>query len=216
MTNTPRLGIVGLGAQGSVYSQLISDGLVPNMALGAVCDGNPATRQLIESKHPAAVFYDDYLTMLDSGSVDAVVICVPSYLHPQIGIDALQHGIHVLLEKPAGVYTKQVEELNAVAASKPELTFAIMFNQRNNPLYRRIKEIISSGEIGAIRHTSWIITTWWRPQAYYDQSAWRGTWGGEGGGYLLTRLRISWIYGCGFADCHSRCMPRSRTVSDAP
>src|SRR5829696_130270 len=171
MTNTPRLGIVGLGAQGSVYAQLISDGLVPNMDLGAICDGNPATRQLVESKFPAAVFYDDYLTMLDSGSVDAVVICVPSYLHPQMGIDALLHGIHVLLEKPAGVYTKQVEELNAVAASKPELTFAIMFNQRNNPLYRRIKEIISSGEIGAIRHTSWIITTSWRPQAYYDQSA---------------------------------------------
>ena len=83
------------------------------------------------------------------------------------------HGIHVLLEKPAGVYTKQVEELNAVAATKPELTFAIMFNQRNNPLYRKIKEIIGSGGIGAIRHTSWIITTWWRPQAYYDQSAWR-------------------------------------------
>jgi len=200
MTNTPRLGIVGLGAQGSVYAQLISDGLVPNMALGAVCDGNPATRQLIESKHPAAVFYDDYLTMLDSGSVDAVVICVPSYLHPQMGIDALQHDIHVLLEKPAGVYTKQVEELNAVAASKPELTFAIMFNQRNNPLYRRIKEIISSGEIGAIRHTSWIITTSWRPQAYYDQSAWRGTWGGEGGGVLVNQAPHQldlWLWICG-------------------
>jgi UDP-N-acetyl-2-amino-2-deoxyglucuronate dehydrogenase len=170
MTNTSRVGIVGFGAQGSVYAELISGDMVPNMDLGAICDRNPATRQLVESKYPGAVFYDDYLTMLDSGSVDAVVICVPSYLHPQMGIDALQHGIHVLLEKPAGVYTKQVKELNAVAATKPELTFAIMFNQRNNPLYRKIKEIISSGGIGAIRHTSWIITTWWRPQAYYDQS----------------------------------------------
>jgi len=200
MTNTPRLGIVGLGAQGSVYAELVSDGLVPNMDLGAICDGNPATRQLVESEYPAAAFYDDYLTMLESGSVDAVVICVPSYLHPQMGIDALQHGIHVLLEKPAGVYTKQVEELNAVAATKPELTFAIMFNQRNNPLYRRIKEIISSGAIGAIRHTSWIITTWWRPQAYYDQSAWRATWGGEGGGVLVNQAPHQldlWLWICG-------------------
>jgi predicted dehydrogenase len=116
MTDT-RVGIVGLGAQGSVYAELISGDMVPNMDLGAICDGNPATRQLVESKYPAAVFYDDYLTMLKSDSVDAVVICVPSYLHPQMGIDALQHGIHVLLEKPAGVYTKQVEELNAVAAT---------------------------------------------------------------------------------------------------
>ena len=187
MTKKPRLGIVGLGTQGSVYAGLISDGLVPNMELGAICDGNPAVRQLVESKYPAAASYDDYLAMLDSGTIDAVVICVPSYLHPQMGIDALQHGIHVLLDKPAGIYTKQVNELNAIAATKPELTFAIMFNQRNNPLYRRIKGIVSGGAIGEIRHTSWIITTWWRPQAYYDQAAWRGTWGGEGGGVLVNQ-----------------------------
>lgn len=120
MTKKPRLGIVGLGAQGSVYAGLISDGSIPNMELGAICDGNPATRRLVESKYPAAAFYDDYLTMLDSGTVDAVVICVPSYLHPQMGIDALRRGIHVLLEKPAGIYTKQVKELNAIAATKPE------------------------------------------------------------------------------------------------
>jgi predicted dehydrogenase len=98
------------------------------------------------------------------------------------------------------VYTMQVEELNAVAATRPELTFAIMFNQRNNPLYRRIKEIISSGGIGAIRHTSWIITTWWRPQAYYDQSAWRATWGGEGGGVLVNQAPHQldlWLWICG-------------------
>jgi predicted dehydrogenase len=200
MTKKVRLGIVGLGVQGSVYAGLISDGMVPNLELGAICDGRPATRQLVESKYSAAAFYDDYLRMLDSGTVDAVVICVPSYLHPEMGIDALQHGVHVLLEKPAGIYTKQVEALNVIAATKPELTFAIMFNQRNNPLYRRIKEIVSSGAIGEVRHTSWIITTWWRPQAYYGQAAWRGTWGGEGGGVLVNQAPHQldlWLWICG-------------------
>jgi UDP-N-acetyl-2-amino-2-deoxyglucuronate dehydrogenase len=200
MTKKVRLGIVGLGVQGSVYAGLISDGMVPNLELGAICDGRPATRQLVESKYSAAAFYDDYLRMLDSGTVDAVVICVPSYLHPEMGIDALQHGVHVLLEKPAGIYTKQVEALNVIAATKPELTFAIMFNQRNNPLYRRIKEIVSSGAIGEIRHTSWIITTWWRPQAYFGQAAWRGTWGGEGGGVLVNQAPHQldlWLWICG-------------------
>ena len=200
MTKKVRLGIVGLGVQGSVYAGLISDGMVPNLELGAICDGRPATRQLVESKYSAAAFYDDYLRMLDSGTVDAVVICVPSYLHPEMGIDALQHGVHVLLEKPAGIYTKQVEALNLIAATKPELTFAIMFNQRNNPLYRRIKEIVSSGAIGEVRHTSWIITTWWRPQAYYGQAAWRGTWGGEGGGVLVNQAPHQldlWLWICG-------------------
>jgi predicted dehydrogenase len=199
VTEKPRLGIVGFGVQGSVYAELIADGVVTNMKLGAICDGDPAKRPLVESKY-AVAFYQDYVRMLDSGSVDAVVLCVPSYLHPEMGIEALQHGIHLLLEKPAGVYTKQVTELNAVAATKPELTFAIMFNQRNNPLYRSIKEIISGGAIGQIRHTSWIITTWWRPQIYYDQAAWRGTWGGEGGGVLVNQAPHQldlWLWICG-------------------
>jgi predicted dehydrogenase len=199
VTEKPRLGIVGFGVQGSVYAELIADGVVTNMDLGAICDGEPAKRQPVESKY-AVAFYQDYVTMLESGSVDAVVLCVPSYLHPEMGIDAIQRGIHVLLEKPAGVYTKQVKELNAVAATKPELTFAIMFNQRNNPLYRTIKNLVSSGAIGQIRHTSWIITTWWRPQVYYDQAAWRGSWGGEGGGVLVNQAPHQldlWLWICG-------------------
>jgi hypothetical protein len=128
MTDT-RVGIVGFGSQGSVYAELVSDGLVPNMDLGAICDGNPATRQLVESKYPAAAFYDDYLTMLDSGSVDAVVICVPSYLHPQMGIDAsAQHSCS------AGEARRRVHQAGRRAergrGDEPELTFAIMFNQR--------------------------------------------------------------------------------------
>ena len=196
----PRLGIVGMGAQGSIYARLISNGVVPNLEIGAIVDENPMRRQVVESEYPGTPFYDDYLMMLDSGTVDAVVICVPPYLHPQMGIEALQRDIHVLLEKPAGIYTKQVEELNAFAATKPELTFAIMFNQRNNPLYRSIKQIVSSGAIGEIRHNSWIITTWWRPQAYHDQSAWRATWGGEGGGVLVNQAPHQldlWLWICG-------------------
>ncbi len=196
----PRLGIVGFGAQGATYARLISDGKIPNLQIGAICDGNPARRQVVESTYLGIPFYDDHLAMLESPAVDAVVICVPAYLQPEIAIDALEHGIHVLLEKPAGVYTKQVKQLNGVAATKPELTFAIMFNQRNNPLYRTIKEIVSSGALGAIRRTSWIITTWWRPQAYYDQSAWRATWGGEGGGVLVNQAPHQldlWQWICG-------------------
>ena len=200
MANKVRLGIVGLGAQGSMYARFIADGMVPNMVIGAICDPDPAKADVVASTYPEVPFYTEYLTMLDSGDVDAVVTCVPHYLHPEMGIAALRHGIHALVEKPAGVYTTQVKELNAYAATKPELTFAIMFNQRNNPLYRRIKEIVDAGEIGAIRRTNWIITTWWRPQGYYDQSAWRATWGGEGGGVLVNQAPhqldlLQWICG---------------------
>jgi predicted dehydrogenase len=200
MPTTVRLGILGFGAQGSMYAKFIAGGLVPNMRIGAICDIDADKAELVGATYPGVPFYDDYLTMLDSGDIDAVVTCIPHYLHPQAGIDALQRGVHALVEKPAGVYTKQVRELNAYAAAKPELTFGIMFNQRNNPLYRAIKDIVDSGAIGAIRHTSWIITTWWRPQGYYDQSAWRATWGGEGGGVLVNQAPHQldlWQWICG-------------------
>jgi predicted dehydrogenase len=195
-----RLGIIGLGQQGGMYAKFIVDGMVPNMVIGAIADTDPAKRELAAESYPDVHVYDDYVAMLDSGEIDAVVTCVPHYLHPEIGIAALKRDIHALVEKPAGVYTKQVKELNEFAASKPELSFGIMFNQRNNPLYKRLKEIVDGGEIGNILRTNWIITTWWRPQGYYDSSAWRATWGGEGGGVLVNQAPHQldlWQWICG-------------------
>ncbi|MFF1253882.1 Gfo/Idh/MocA family protein [Pseudarthrobacter sp. NPDC058329] len=200
MSRKLRLGIIGLGQQGNAYARFINDGAVRNMDIGAICDVDPAKKELAASLYPGVPFFDDYPTMLESGDVDAVVTCVPHYLHPDMAIAALNKDIHALVEKPAGVYTKQVRELNAVAASKPELTFGIIFNQRNNPLYRRLKEIVENGEIGAIRRTNWIITKWWRPQGYYDSSLWRATWGGEGGGVLVNQAPHQldlWQWICG-------------------
>jgi predicted dehydrogenase len=198
MSRKVRLGIIGFGAQGSAYAKFIEDGLVPNVEIGAIADVQAARREAA-AEHGVPV-HEDHESLLAAGEVDAVVTTVPHYLHPQIGIDALRAGVHALVEKPAGVYTKQVKELNERAAQHPELTFAIMFNQRNNPLYQRIKQIVDDGEIGAIRRTNWIITTWWRPQGYYEQSAWRATWGGEGGGVLVNQAPHQldlWQWICG-------------------
>ena len=200
LTKTVRLGIIGLGAQGSMYAKFIKDGLVPNMVVAAIADIDQAKAGVAAAEYPEARFFATHLELLDSGEVDAIITCVPHYLHPQMGIDALSRDIHALVEKPAGVYTKQVAELNAFAESKPELSFGIMFNQRNNPLYIRLKEIVDNGEIGTILRSNWIITNWWRPQGYYDQSAWRATWGGEGGGVLVNQAPHQldlWQWICG-------------------
>ncbi len=200
MNDRIRLGIVGLGAQGGMYAGLIRDGRVPRIELGAICDTDPAVAQRAAAEFPGIPFFDDHLALLDSGAVDAVVTTVPHYLHPEMGIAAIERGIHALVEKPAGVYSRQVSELNDVAAAHPEITFALMFNQRANPLYRRLKEIIDDGEIGDILRSNWIITTWWRPQGYYDQSTWRATWGGEGGGVLVNQAPHQldlWQWLCG-------------------
>ncbi|WP_077325441.1 Gfo/Idh/MocA family protein [Virgibacillus siamensis] len=195
-----RLGIIGLGAQGGAYAGFITEGRVPNMEVGAICDTDIDKKAVAKEKYPEVPFYDNYIDMLESGNIDAVVTCVPHYLHPEMGMESLKRNIHALVEKPAGVYTKQVKELNDFAATKPDVTFGIMFNQRTNELYQKVKEVIDNGEIGNIRRTNWIITSWWRPQGYYDQSAWRATWDGEGGGVLVNQAPhqldlLQWICG---------------------
>ncbi|SFM22781.1 Predicted dehydrogenase [Paenibacillus sp. 1_12] len=200
MTQNVKMGIIGLGAEGGLYAGFLADGKVKNMVIGAICDTDPAKKEWCAEKYPNIPFYDNYIDMLESGNVDAIVTCVPHYLHPEMGIEALKRDIHALVEKPAGVYTKQVQELNDFAATKPELTFAIFFNQRTNPLYQKLKELIDNDEIGEIRRTNWLITTWWRPQGYYDQSEWRATWKGEGGGVLVNQAPhqldlLQWICG---------------------
>ena len=202
-----RLGIIGLGAEGGLYATLLTDNRVPGMRLGAICDVLPEKKEAADSH--GVPFYADYTEMVTSGDVDAVVTTVPHYLHPEMGIYALEHGVHALVEKPVGVYTRQARELIDVAATKPELTFGVFFNQRTNPLYQDLKALLGSGDLGALRHTSWIITTWWRPQGYYDQSDWRATWGGEGGGVLVNQVPHQldlWQWICGvprsvFAKC---------------
>lgn len=200
MAETVRMGIVGFGAQGSTYARFIAEGRVPRMELAAVCDVDPAKLDLVHEALPDVALFSDYRELLASGTVDAIVTTVPHYLHPEIGIAAIEAGIHLLGEKPAGVYTKQVRRLNEVARAHPNVTFAIMFNQRTNPVFIDLKALIDSGELGAIRRWNWILTTWWRPQGYYGQSAWRATWGGEGGGVLVNQsphqLDLSqWICG---------------------
>lgn len=195
-----RIGIIGYGAEGSLYGGLLQQGVVSNMVLGAVCDIDLSKEAVVKEKHPGVNFYDNYISMLESGDVDAIVTTVPHYLHTEMAIEALDRGFHVLGEKPAGVYTKAVEEMNKKAAEHPELTFGIFFNQRMNPLYQKIKEIVENGEIGDIRRSNWIITNWWRPQGYYNQSDWRATWGGEGGGVLVNQAPHQldlWQWICG-------------------
>lgn len=195
-----RLGIIGLGAQGTTYAEFIKAGKIPQIEIGAICDINTEKKNEVENHYPNVPFYNDYIAMLESGDVDAIVTTVPHYLHTEIGIAALERDIHALLEKPADIYAEKVKEISELAASKPHLTFGIFFNQRTNPLYQKVKSLIDDDVIGNIRRTNWIITTWWRPQAYYNQSSWRATWSEEGGGVLVNQAPhqidlLQWLCG---------------------
>ena len=198
-----KLGIIGYGAEGGMYAGFFKNNderLNDNIELAAVCDNDPAKKAKVAEDFPGLPFFDNYLDLLESGIVNAIVTTVPHYDHCVMGIAALERGIHLLGEKPAGVYTKDVERLIETSKKHPETTFAIFFNQRTNPLYRRVKQLMDEKAIGDLQRATWIITTWWRPQGYYNQSAWRATWGGEGGGVLVNQAPhqldlLQWICG---------------------
>jgi predicted dehydrogenase len=183
-----RFGIIGVGNMGSGHSKNLLAGKVENGVLAAVCDLKDSKLEAIKAMEGAenVATFHDYKEMLNSGLVDVVIVAVPHYFHPPMVIDALNAGINVISEKPAGVYTKQVKEMNAVAEKSDKL-FGMMFNQRTNCLYRKMREMVQNGEVGEIKRVNWIITSWYRTQDYYDSGDWRATWKGEGGGVLFNQ-----------------------------
>lgn len=206
-----RLGIIGVGNMGSGHSLSLIKGDVPEMELAAVADLRESRRQWAKENLPENVqIFEDGDSLIEAHCCDAVLVAVPHYDHPRFVIKALENGMHAMSEKPAGVYTKQVREMNE-AAAKSDRVFAMMFNQRTNHVYRKMKEIVDSGEYGKIKRVNWIITDWYRTQAYYNSGGWRATWDGEGGGVLLNQCPhnldlLQWI--CGMpvkvqAFCHN-------------
>ena len=189
MSDRVRLGIIGIGNQGSTYARrFVKDNWVPDIQLVAIADINPARIAWAkENVSSDLAYFDDATAMLDSGLIDACVVSIPHYDHPKYVMECMKRGIHVMCEKPAGVYTEQVREMNAEAKKHPEVIFAMMFNQRTNCVYRKMRELVQSGKYGRVRRANWLITDWYRSQCYYDSGDWRATWSGEGGGVLLNQ-----------------------------
>jgi len=181
-----KLGIIGFGNMGSSHVNNIMAGKTPNTELSALCDRDPERRKVFKDKYPDVPVFETAEELMDSGLCEAILVAVPHYDHVPIAIKGFEKGLHVLVEKPAGVYTKQVRQMNEVA-KKSGKVFGLMLNQRTNPVFGKIREMIARGDLGEIRRVTWIITNWYRSQAYHDSSEWRSTWGGEGGGALINQ-----------------------------
>lgn len=195
-----RVGIIGVGGMGGAHASYLMAGEVSGARLVAVADTAPEVLGRMEKRYGDALTrFDSAEALLDSGTVDAVIVAAPHYFHPPLAIAAMERGIHPLVEKPAGVYTRQVREMNE-AAEKSGLVFGIMFNQRTRATHQKMRQIVQSGELGEIKRTHYVITTWFRSQAYYDSGGWRATWAGEGGGVLVNQSPHNldlWQWICG-------------------
>lgn len=203
-----RLGLIGFGQQGKLYASILTGTSLPGMpplpraedcVLTAVSARNEAMREQIEAL-PGVRYYKDWQELIHSDVCDAVVITVPHFAHHEVAIAALEAGKHVLCEKPMTIRADDAQAILQTQEKYPDRKIAMMLNQRANPLLQKVKEIIASGELGAMRNSCYISSNWWRPDSYYESSPWRGTWGGEGGGIMVNQachpLDI-WIWLCG-------------------
>lgn len=179
-----RIGVIGVGGMGTGHVRRIEGGAISRARVTAVCDIDPRKMEKFSDSYKK---FTDSRKLIRSGEVDAVVIATPHYFHTTIGIDAMDNGLHTLSEKPISVHKADAARLIAAHERNPKLVFAAMFNQRTDPHYIKLRELIKSGELGEINRINWIITDWFRTQYYYDCGDWRATWGGEGGGVLLNQ-----------------------------
>jgi len=208
-----RLAIVGMGRMGTVHARSLLEGKVSRAELGAVCDIDPVAL----ARCPEVPRFASTRELLASRSVDAILIATPHYDHAPIAVEALAAGLHVLTEKPLAVHKADGQKMLAAYAERPnrDQVFAEMFNLRADPRFIELRARIARGELGALCRINWIITDWFRTEAYYQSGGWRATWGGEGGGALLNQCPHNldlwqWLFGmptrlqafCGFGRFH--------------
>lgn len=199
MTNDVKikLAVIGVGRMGGRHANNILAGRVKNAVLTAVCDTDEKALGKFRGK---AAVYSDYKELIDTEKLDAVIVATPHYSHGEIAVYAINHGVSTLVEKPLTVTAKEAKKVIAAANAHPSVTAAVMLNQRTNPLYARAKKLVDDGEIGEIRRVDFIVTDWYRSQAYYKQGGWRASYSGEGGGTLINQCVhqldiLQWITG---------------------
>jgi predicted dehydrogenase len=197
-TPNVRIGVIGIGNMGTIHVESLLAHKIKRAEVTAICDIEPKAL----AKFPQLKSFSDSKDMIRSGLVDAVILSMPHYGHTPIGIDALSSGLNVLCEKPLAVHKADCERMIAAYQKRPDprKKFAIMFNQRTDPRYIKVKRMIEAGELGEIRRINWIITDWFRTQTYYASGGWRATWKGEGGGVLINQCPhnldlMQWMFG---------------------
>ncbi|MFC5447774.1 Gfo/Idh/MocA family protein [Paenibacillus aestuarii] len=202
MSDKVKVAIVGLGNIGAnthiKYVQELS-----NVELVGVCDLVREKADKFAAQYNTKAYYD-YIELFDQSGIDAVIIAVPHYDHTPITIEAFRRGIHVLCEKPLAVHVndaqKSIDAYQEAKIEYPELIFGMMFQERTLPFYKKLKELVSGGDLGQLTRVTWINTAWFRSQAYYDSGGWRATWAGEGGGILTNQCPhnldlYQWLFG---------------------
>ena len=195
--DTVRLGLIGIGNMGLGHLKYLPK--LEGVRLAAVADVVQERRDAAAREHGVPGFASG-LEMIQRAEIDAVLIAMPHYEHVPLAVAALEKGLHVLCEKPLAVTALAAQEAIDCHRRHPELKFGVMFQSRMRPWWRKVKELVAQGRLGRLQRVTWMITSWFRSQRYYDSGGWRGTWAGEGGGVLLNQCPhnldlLTWFVG---------------------
>ena len=196
-----RVGIAGIGYIAEEYIKLFTQGKIHGAKITALSSRNEAHMQAVNSSYRLnAELFTDYDAMLQSGSIDMVMICTPHFYHPSMAVSAISRGIHTMIEKPVGVFPEALDALMDCVKTNPQVKTGVLYCRRANPVFSRIKQLLTDGYIGDLKRVTWIVTNMYRPQCYFDAVDWRGTYSGEGGGMLMNQVShhidlLTWLCG---------------------
>ena len=201
-----KLAIIGMGNMGCNYAKMIIDNLVCGVEIAAVTRISPQRKEMLQEVFSKEIpIYSSADALYDAVrqkvlEIDGVLIATPHLLHAEKVIEAMQLGLHVLCDKPAGVYGWQARKMREEAVMHKGIVFGMVFHQRIHPAYVKIREIVTSGIYGKLKRVNWVKTDWYRPEIYYEAVSWRGTWDKEGGGLVLNQCAhsldiLQWIFG---------------------
>ncbi len=173
-----------------------------NASLVAACDIDTARLEKFHRMYPEARLYENFEELLADKDVDIISICLPSYMHADFAVRAMEKGKHVLIEKPLDITPEKamlIEDARARTGMKAGVVHQNRFNLNMYP----IKKAIDDGRLGSINLGTFAVK-WFREQSYYDRGGWRGTWEYDGGGSLMNQAihtvdLMQWLMG----DVHS-------------
>ncbi|MDQ8165069.1 MAG: Gfo/Idh/MocA family oxidoreductase [Gemmatimonadota bacterium] len=179
MSEPIRVALVGCGRISRNHFDAIAK--IGDMRLTAVCD-EVETRAREAGEQRGVAWYTDFAKLLAEAPCDAVVIATPSGLHPAHGIAVARAGKHVICEKPMATSLKGADDL-VRACDEARVQLFIVKQNRLNPAIQLLKRAVDKGRFGRIYMANTTVL-WSRPQEYYDQAPWRGTWEFDGGAFL--------------------------------
>lgn len=191
--NKLKVGLIGCGRISVMH--LVSIQALDEAEIVCVCDNKKDRADETAEKYGVKAYYD-YEEMLATEKLDAVHLCLPHYLHSKVAIAAFEQGVHVFTEKPMDIDLASAEKAVETAKAKGVL-YGVVSQCRYNNSARLVKNAVESGKLGKIISARSVLT-WTRPDEYYQESDWKGTWDKEGGGVVIDQAihsidLVNWI-----------------------